>query len=161
MKIYFRILLIALITVSYSCGQKGTESTEYLVEEEVVTEDSDEWPELDEFHMIMAESFHPYKDSMNVDPAKANAEEMANVASRWAQANLPSKVDNDDVKAILVQLKAETAEFSTLVATASAEEIGASLTHLHDTFHKLQEQWYGGGAMQHGEEEEHEDGDEH
>lgn len=153
MKIYFKLLLTILIAVSYSCGQKS-ETTEYDVEEEVA-QDADEWPELDEFHMIMAESFHPYKDSMNIDPAKANAAEMASVANRWAEASLPSKVNNDAVKAILAQLKTETAEFNTLVATGSPEEIAASLTQLHDTFHKVQEQWYGGGEHHGGAGHDH------
>ena len=157
MKIYFRLLFVVLLVISISCGQKGAESTEYTVEEEVV-QDSDEWPELDEFHMIMAESFHPYKDSMNLDPAKANAAEMANVAGRWAEAALPSKVNNEEVKAVLAQLKTEAADFSTLAASGSAEEIGAALTKLHDTFHKIQEHWYGGGEKHHGaEEHEHEE----
>ncbi len=153
MKIYFKLLLTILIAVGYSCGQKS-ETTEYDVEEEVA-QDADEWPELDEFHMIMAESFHPYKDSMNIDPAKANAAEMASVANRWAEASLPSKVNNDAVKAILAQLKTETAEFNTLVATGSPEEIAASLTQLHDTFHKVQEQWYGGGEHHGGAGHDH------
>lgn len=151
MKIYFRLVLMVMITtLLFNCGQKGTDSTE-VVEEEVVAVDPDEWPELDEFHMIMAESFHPYKDSMNIDPAKANAVEMANVASRWAEASLPSKVNNEEVKAILAQLKSEATDFSTLTASGSPEEIGASLTQLHDTFHKLQEHWYGGGEKHHEE----------
>ncbi len=155
MKIYFKILCIAVLTISYSCGQKGSDSTENGVEEDIIV-DGDEWPELDEFHMIMAESFHPYKDSMNIDPAKANAAEMASVANRWAEASLPSKVDNEEVKSILAQLKSEASDFAALTGSGSPEEIGTSLTHLHDTFHKLQEHWYGGGEKHH-EEEKHEE----
>jgi hypothetical protein len=104
--------------------------------------------------MIMAESFHPYKDSLNIDPAKANAAEMANIASRWVDASLPAKVNNDDVKAILGELKTETKEFAAVVEVGSTEDIGAALTHLHDTFHKIQEKWYGGGEKHHEEESE-------
>ena len=157
MKIYFKVFLIVLMAGSFSCGQKTADTTEYVVEEEVIDE-SDEWPELDEFHMIMAESFHPYKDSMNIDPAKANAAEMANVADRWAGASLPSKVNNDEVKVMLAELKFEANAFAILVGSGSDEEIGTSLKKLHDTFHKIQEYWYGGGESGHeeGEEAEHE-----
>jgi hypothetical protein len=144
------------MVVAFGCGQKS-DSTEYVVEEEIM-EESDEWPELDEFHMIMAESFHPYKDSLNIDPAKANAAEMANVASRWAEATLPSKVTTDEAKVLLAELKFETNEFSTLVGSGTPEEIGASLKQLHDTFHKIQELWYGGGEEHHEhDEEQHEE----
>ncbi len=155
MQHYFRLLLILLIVTSFGCSQKGGDSTEYVVEEEVM-EDSDEWPELDEFHMIMAESFHPYKDSLNIDPAKANAVEMANVASRWAEATLPSKVNRDEVTVMLAELKFETNEFSILVGSGTPEEIGTALKQLHDTFHKIQEAWYGGGEA-HNEEEQPEE----
>ena len=60
-----------------------------------------------------------------------------------------------DVKAIISQLKTESEEFATLVTAGSADEIGAALTHLHDTFHKIQEKWYGGGEKH--QEEEHEE----
>ena len=152
-KIYNVVLALVLWT-AFSCGQKKESNEEYVVEEEVAA-DSDEWPELDEFHMIMAESYHPYKDSLNIDPAKANAEEMATIASRWVNASLPAKVNNDDVKTILGELKTEANEFATLVEAGNADDIGAALTHLHDTFHKIQEQWYGGGEK-HTEEESEE-----
>ena len=154
MKILSNILVLVLLAGILSCGQKGSDSTEYVVEEEAI-EDSDEWPEFDEFHMIMAESFHPYKDSLNLDPAKANAAEMASVASRWAEASLPSKVNNDKVKVMIAELKFETNEFAILVGAGSDDEIGAALKQIHDAFHEIQEQWYGGGEEHHDEGEEH------
>jgi hypothetical protein len=106
---------------------------------------NDEWPEMDEFHMVMAESFHPYKDSANLEPAKANAAEMARVAEKWAGAALPEKVDNDETKASLAQLKTDAAAFTQIVQSGDTTKIGESLTSLHDLFHKLQESWYGEG----------------
>ena len=106
---------------------------------------NDEWPEMDEFHMVMAESFHPYKDSANMEPAKANAAEMAKVAEKWANAPLPEKVNNDEIKANLAQLKADAATFVQTVQSGDSTKIGADLTSLHDLFHKLQEAWYAGG----------------
>jgi hypothetical protein len=116
---------------------------------ETVAVNNDEWPEMDEFHMIMAESFHPYKDSANVEPAKANAAEMAKLAEKWLNAPLPEKVNTDDVKATLVQLKTDADAFTQLVQTSDSVKIGESLTSLHDVFHKLQESWYGGKKDEH------------
>lgn len=104
------------------------------------------WTEMDEFHMLMAESFHPYKDSANLEPAKAMAAEMSAVAKRWLNAALPEKVDNEGVKSKLQQLQKETADFSQLVSSADDKTIGDSLTKLHDLFHELQEAWDSGSA---------------
>lgn len=106
---------------------------------------NDEWPEMDEFHMIMAESFHPFKDSANLEPAKVNAPEMAALAEKWTAAPLPEKVNTDEVKATLEQLKNDAASFAQTVQTGDSVAVGESLTSLHDLFHKVQEAWYGGG----------------
>jgi hypothetical protein len=102
--------------------------------------------------MIMAESFHPYKDSSNIEPAKLNAAEMASVAEKWASQPLPEKVNNDDVKATLEQLKTGTAAFVQTVQSGDSTQIGNSLTELHDIFHKLQEAWYTKGSEEHSHE---------
>jgi hypothetical protein len=65
----------------------------------------EEWKEMDDFHMIMAESFHPYKDSSNLEPAKQNADAIVASAEKWANAPLPEKFEGDDeIKFKLEQL---------------------------------------------------------
>lgn len=125
------LLLLALVGAACS-GKKEEEQTD--------------WPEMDAFHMIMAESFHPFKDSANLEPAKAQAAEMATNAAKWAQTPLPKKVDNEQVKEHMTNLKTETASFAQLVQTGTDEEIGQALTDLHDLFHAIQEAWYSGGS---------------
>lgn len=115
------------------------------------TEAADEWKPMDDFHMIMAESFHPFRDSADLGPAKANAESMAAAAQTWLDAPIPEKVNNDEIKTKLQQLKSEADAFATISKSDDTEAIGQSLTKLHDLFHGLQEDWYGG----HGEEHEH------
>ncbi len=137
----YTLILFAFVFVLACSGKKDETAS-----------NNDEWPEMDEFHMIMAESFHPYKDSSNIEPAKANAAEMAKVAAKWANAALPEKVNNDEIKANLAQLKNDAAAFSQVVQSGDTTKIGESLTGLHEAFHKLQEAWYGGGK---------EDGHEH
>lgn len=114
---------------------------------------NDTWPEMDEFHMIMAESFHPFKDSANLEPAKANAVEMAKVADKWLNAPLPEKVNTDEVKASLAQLKTDSDAFVQLVQGSDTVKIGEALTSLHDVFHVLQDAWYKGGTKK----DEHDD----
>lgn len=139
---YFFALIV--FTLAVACSGKK-DSAEAVANNE-------EWPEMDEFHMVMAEAFHPYKDSANIEPAKANAAEMARVAEKWANAPLPEKVNNDEVKADLAKLKEGTAEFIQISQSGDSTKIGESLTSLHDAFHKLQEGWYGAGK---GEGHEH------
>src|SRR5690606_17380328 len=84
--------------------------------------DPQEWPQLDEFHFVMAESFHPYADSGNLEPARKYAAELT--------------------RALLNELSRETAAFREMASTASDDSLGASLTSIHDLFHKIQDSWY-------------------
>lgn len=131
--------LVVLVAIVACSGKK-----------EVVEDTSmNEWPMMDDFHMIMAESFHPFKDSANIGPAIDNAEGMAALAEEWSASQLPKKVNNETVKADLMALKTATAEFVVIVQSGDEAAIGSALTSLHDLFHKLQEAWYGGHNHQH------------
>lgn len=141
-------LLVLIFCGMLSCTSK-TETTETT---ESVSTDSDEWKEMDSFHMIMAEAFHPYKDSTNLAPAKKLAEEMAAEAEKWVAAELPEKVNNDQVKENLQKLKADTRALADLIKNGADDAaVGSSLNALHDSFHSIMEAWHGGG-----EKHEHE-----
>ena len=139
---YLLLLLAFVLAVACSGKKENTQA-------ETTAAASDAWPAMDEFHMIMAESFHPYKDSSNLDPAKANAAEMAKLAEKWASEPLPEKVNSDETKANLAQLKTDAASFVQTVQSGDSTQISQSLTSLHDLFHKLQEAWYGAGKEGH------------
>jgi hypothetical protein len=144
--VLYPVILIFSALFFLDCGQKKEESAAKDANE------LEEWKEMDSFHMVMAEAFHPYKDSVNLAPAKEGAEALAAEAEKWAAAALPAKVDNEEIKAALQQLKADTRAFADQVkASASDEELGVALTNLHDQFHKLMEAWHGGGKHEHGE----------
>ena len=149
-KIIYKYLSFAVLVSMIACTGKA--------KEEVAESDGAdvEWPLMDEFHFIMAESFHPYKDSANIEPAIAHAQEMASIADRWSTSELPAKVNNEAVKATLAELKNETAAFVQVAQSGDAAAIGSALTKLHDLFHKIQEAWYNGH-----DENGHEHGDHH
>jgi hypothetical protein len=145
-------LLTALaITCVVACSPKKEESTT-ATEEKTATE---EWAEMDAFHIVMAETFHPFKDSANLEPVKAQAQELIKAADAWLAAPLPEKVNNDEVKAKLQDLKTSSEALAQLVTAGTTEQIGASLTSLHDKFHALQEAWYGAGEDKHDHKHEH------
>jgi hypothetical protein len=144
-----RILTLALAVILVAaCSSKKEDSKSETSE----ASDSKEWKEMDDFHMVMAETFHPYKDSANLEPAKTKASELVAAADKWVAAALPEKMNNDEAKGKLENLKQES---QTLVQTVSAGDdkaIGDQLTKVHDLFHEIQEAWYGDGE---GEGHEH------
>ena len=142
-KLLFFVLFFATCTLFVHCGSRQGESADTKAEE------GKDWEEMDEFHMVMAETFHPYKDSADLQPVKAKAGELAAAADKWASSALPKKVDNDEMKTSLQELKSEAEILEDLVQTGTNEAIGEQLTKVHDKFHHIQEAWYGGEGHEH------------
>jgi hypothetical protein len=134
MKINIRTISVLLFVALLAACSKKQGASENI--------SSDEWPEMDAFHMVMAEAYHPYKDSANVGPVRQLAEELATEAARWQAAPLPEKVNNDEVKSQLEKLKNDTRSLTDRInAGAADKEIGEALTALHDLFHGITEAW--------------------
>ena len=139
------VLFFILIGAVVSCSGKKESTEEASHEHDHGTEASSEadWKEMDRFHMIMAETFHPFKDSANLTPIKAHAEHLAMEAETWASSTLPDKVNNDGMKAKLGKLKGDTRALADAVKSGAADnEIGAKLTETHDLFHEIMEAWH-------------------
>lgn len=103
----------------------------------------DEWPEMDSFHMTMAEAFHPLKDSGNVEPALRLMDQLADEAEKWAEAPLPEKMNNEKVKNQLRKLKTDLHELAADARNgAPTEKVGAALHIIHDQFHEIMEAWH-------------------
>jgi hypothetical protein len=137
---HYPIFLLFLIFLMAECASKKQDG--YGGDAE--NADENEWKEMDQFHIIMAETFHPYMDSANLEPAKSQASALLRAADEWAAAPLPDRMDNEQVKTTLQKLRAEAATLAENVRVADDQLIAAQLTRLHDTFHELQEAWYGG-----------------
>jgi hypothetical protein len=150
-KTFVYLTLAAFVVVfAIGCSKKEEHGHEHGADEASTETSSDEWKEMDSFHLIMAETFHPYKDSANLEPVKTHAEHLAMEAEKWAGAALPEKVNNDEVKGKIDKLKTDTRALADKVkAAGSDEEIAAQLTAVHDLFHQIQETWYGGHKGEH------------
>lgn len=136
---YLSVFLVAIGSVAIIVGCSGKKGDEHQHR----SEQAGEWTAMDEFHMVMAESFHPYKDSANLEPAKQNADSLVVYATRWAEAPLPEKFENDDeIRFKLDQLKTDASTFASTVETNDDKAIGESLTKLHNLFHGIQDAWY-------------------
>src|SRR5258708_27689575 len=89
---------------------------------------SDEWPEMELFHSIIAEAFHPFKDSANLAPAKKLAEAMAVEAVKGETGPLPVEVNTEKVKGQLEKLKKDTRTLTDQIKGGDKDQnIGASL----------------------------------
>jgi hypothetical protein len=105
---------------------------------------------MDAYHMIMAEAYHPLKDSANLAPARLNAEALAAEAEKWAATPLPDRVNNDEMTTRVENLKNSSRAFADMVkGGASDEELSTALTALHDEFHHIMEAWEGGHGEHH------------
>jgi hypothetical protein len=141
MRIAISILIVAAL--SFACSKK----------EKHHHEKTGEWKELDSFHKVMAEAFHPLKDSGNLEPAKKLAAHLADEAAKWAASSLPEDVNNDQMKVYLEQLKSDSRSFADDIAKGVPDDVlKAKVIALHDQFHKIMEASQGG----HHDAEEHE-----
>jgi len=122
--------------ICWSCSPKAESSSDSTNET-----DRKEWKGMENFHVLMAESFHPYRDSANLKPVKRLAGKMIVSANSWMNEKLPKKVDTDQVKQLLIDLHEEAQALADLVEVGDDLAIGESLTSMHDTFHLLQEEW--------------------
>lgn len=146
-KHHYILAVLAVLALASGCSQKTqSETTEDTADtEEVVAE----WPGMDEFHMVMAETYHPFKDSANLEPIKSNATELAQAAEEWVNAPLPGAMDTKEIRSKMEQLRNETADLQVMVNASTNEEIAASLDSVHHLFHEIQDAWYNKGKTTH------------
>jgi len=95
---------------------------------------------METYHELMAQSFHPFMDSGNLQPAKVHADELALAATRWAELGSVDQTDKV-LESKLQQLKTNSHAFADLVQEGSDNAIGKSLENLHHEFHELMELW--------------------
>ena len=137
---YLSVLLVAIVCTSIIAACSGKKEGE---DQHGDDQNVGEWTPMDEFHMVMAESFHPYKDSSNLEPAKRYADSLVVYAARWAEAPLPEKFEHDDeIRFNLDLLKVDASTFARTVETGDDKAIGESLTKLHNLFLAIQDAWY-------------------
>lgn len=134
-------LLLALGVVIASIGCTSKKEHHHDATEEHASHG--EWKEMDDFHLVMAEAFHPFKDSSNLEPAKSYADSLVSAAEHWAEAPLPEKFKGDEeIRFKLNQLKVDASTFAKISREGDDKSVGQSLTKLHDLFHEIQESWY-------------------
>jgi superoxide dismutase len=100
--------------------------------------EKDSWQALKDFHMVMAQTFHPVEDG-NFGPIKERSGEMLGKAQLLASSKVPASFQSAAITKALKDLVTGSAALDKLVQKkAKDEKIKESLTKLHDTFHVIQ-----------------------
>jgi hypothetical protein len=96
-----------------------------------------EWKEKDDFHKVMAQTFHPLEEG-NYAPIKERSQEMYDKAVAWQKSSIPVGINKKKTKKILKKLVKETKALNDKIKAGTTDEIiKADLTKLHDIFHEI------------------------
>ena len=101
--------------------------------------DEGRWPELDDYHAVMAQTFHPAEEG-NLKPLYANAEQLAAKASILKKSVVPAKYQKPGVKESVEVLEKESVALAKMVKKKKSEdELKKAIFALHDRFHEIME----------------------
>lgn len=133
--------------VSFSCSKKEKQ-------------EAGDWKELEAFHKVMADVYHPMKDSGNLVPARQLMTQLAEEAEKWSQTALPEKVNTPEVKEKLQKLKTDARTLADEIKRSAPDEaVKEGVTKLHEQFHDIMKAWY--DTKEHRDEEEADDHKDH
>lgn len=97
------------------------------------------WNELEEFHKVMSQTFHPSEEG-KLEPIRSRSQEMLDKAILWKNSTAPEGFDKTAVIKSLKQLVKGAKEVNSLVKkNAGDKEIKDELAELHEVFHQIVE----------------------
>ena len=95
------------------------------------------WPEMKNFHSIMASTFHPAEEG-NLAPVKAKADSLFMAAQAWQKSPLPSNYKEIETKVALKKLVIRCAAVRKGVeANLTDVELKKLISAAHDAFHTI------------------------
>jgi hypothetical protein len=99
-----------------------------------------DWKELDDFHQLMAQTFHPVVDAGDFKPIREHSEELFEKARLLSESKIPAQFSTKEMMQTIQELNLDCRRLNAMVKDkASDEEIRKTLTAAHDTFHKIME----------------------
>lgn len=97
------------------------------------------WKELDDYHTVMSQTFHP-SESGDLQPIKARSGELADKAKILKKSAIPTAYQKPGVKETLALLAKESKAMDKMVRKKKSDaEITKALSALHDRFHEVVE----------------------
>ena len=102
------------------------------------TIERDQWSELNEFHKVMSQTFHP-SERGNLEPIRLRSREMVEKALALQKGKIPSSFMTQDVAWAIDNLVSGSAGLHQLIMDKADDKmIIIKLNELHDTFHVIQ-----------------------
>lgn len=95
------------------------------------------WKELDAYHMVMMQVWHPAKEKGDLAPIRAQASQLAASADTLAGAAIPPACDTPANREAVTKVQADSRALATLVASGTDMQVKDSLKALHDRFEVL------------------------
>lgn len=98
------------------------------------------WQELDRFHMVLMQTWHPIKDKADVEPTRRSMTVMKTVAEALTASTAPKGCDTPELEKARKTLTANVAALAKLVdSKADDKAITEAMKELHDNFEVLEE----------------------
>lgn len=101
--------------------------------------EKDTWTSLKDFHLVMAQTFHPAEEG-NLKPIRERSGEMLEKAKKVQTSPIPASFDKAEIRLAINDLVkgAETLHKTALKKKSKDAELVKQLTALHDVFHTIQ-----------------------
>ncbi|MFN8349750.1 MAG: hypothetical protein U0X91_32420 [Spirosomataceae bacterium] len=100
------------------------------------------WKELDDYHAVMSQTFHPAEEG-NLQPVLARAGELAEKGAVLKKSTIPADYQKEGVKTSVNLLAKESKALAEMVQKKRPEEeIKKAIFALHDRFHEVMEKCY-------------------
>ena len=100
-------------------------------------EDFKSWPELKNFHEVIAQTFHPSEEG-NFKPIRQRSAELRDKAIKLNEAKIPEGFEKEGARGTIKALVLETTELNEVVQkNVSDEDLKNRITKIHSLFHKL------------------------
>lgn len=95
------------------------------------------WNEMEAFHEVMSQTFHPAEEG-KLEPIRSRSAEMLEKAKAWKNSTAPEGYDKNAVVKYLKDLVKGSRELNKMVnKNASDKELTEELSELHDVFHEI------------------------
>ena len=121
-------------------GMAGMDHDMHMKPGKKMEEPKSGWKEMDDYHALVAATWHPAKELGDMAPIRAKAKEMAAAAKMLAASTPPAACNKPALKEAATKLAPETQAIADMVAkNASNNAIKDALKVLHDHFDVLEE----------------------
>jgi hypothetical protein len=98
-----------------------------------------EWKEMDDFHAVMAKSYHPVEKG-NLQPLKENIDSLVTRAKAWQASAIPAVYATKSIKPILDKLVTDCLAIKESINRKQSDTIlKEQVTRAHQTFHEIME----------------------